>query len=67
MVKNLLPMRESQVLSLGQEDTLEKEMAIQSRILAWRMLWREEPSRLLFMESQRVRTTEKLRFSLGRL
>ena len=67
MVKNLLPMRESQVLSLGQEDTLEKEMAIQSRILAWRMLWREEPSRLLFMESRRVRTTEKLRFSLGRL
>ena len=67
MVKHLPAMQETWVRFLGQEDTLEKEMAIQSRILAWRMLWREEPSRLLFMESQRVRTTEKLRFSLGRL
>ena len=63
MVKNLLPMRESQVLSLGQEDTLEKEMAIQSRILAWRMLWREEPGRLQSMGSQRVDTTERLTLS----
>ena len=36
MVKNLPAMQETQVRSLGQEDTLEKGMAIHSRILAWR-------------------------------
>ena len=36
MVKNLLAMQETQVRSLGQEDTLEKEMATLSTILAWR-------------------------------
>ena len=64
MVKNLLPMREVPILSLGQKDTLEKALAIHSRILAQTILWREEPGRLLFMESQRVRTTEQLTFSL---
>ena len=34
MVKNLFPVREVQVLSLGQKDTLEKAIAIHSRILA---------------------------------
>ena len=32
------------IQSLGQEDTLEKEMAILSSILAWRIPWTEEPS-----------------------
>ena len=42
MVKNLSAMREMQVWSLGREDPLEKEMAIHSRILAWRIPWTEE-------------------------
>ena len=33
----------TQVLSLGGEDSLEKEMATQSSILAWRIPWTEEP------------------------
>ena len=36
-------MQEMQVQSLGQEDLLKKEMAIQSSILAWEILWTEEP------------------------
>ena len=35
MVKNLLPMQETQVLSLGQKDPLEKEMAAYGSVLAW--------------------------------
>ena len=37
MVKNLPAMQETQVQFLGQEDTLEKEMATHSSILAWRI------------------------------
>ena len=40
--------------SLGWEDPLEKEMAIQPSILAWRMPWMEEPGRLQSTGSQRV-------------
>ena len=47
-------MQEMQVQSLGQEDPLEKEMATQSSILAWRTPWTEEPGGLEFMESQKV-------------
>ena len=43
------------VLSLGQEDPLEEEMATHSRILAWRIPRTEEPGGLQFIESQRVR------------
>ena len=43
MVKNLPAMKETQVLSLGQEDPLEKGMATHSNILAWRITWTEEP------------------------
>ena len=43
-----------QVLSLGQEDVLEKEMATHSSILAWEIPWTEEPGRLQSMESQRA-------------
>ena len=39
---------------LGWEDPLEKEMAIHSSILAWRIPWTEEPGGLQSMESQRV-------------
>ena len=54
MVKNLLPMQETQVRSLGQEDPLEKEMATLSSILAWEISWMEEPGGLQPMGSQRV-------------
>ena len=47
-------MKEVQVLSLGQEDPLEKEMATCSSILAWKIPWIEQPSRLQSVELQRV-------------
>ena len=46
MVKNFPVMQETQVWSLGWEDLLEKEMAIHSSILEWRIPWTEEPGRL---------------------
>ena len=45
-----------QVQSLGQEDSLEKETATHSSILAWRIPWTKEPAWLQSMGSQRVRT-----------
>ena len=54
MVKYLPTMQEIRVQSLGQEDPLEKEMAIHSSILAWRIPWTEEPGGLQSMGSQRV-------------
>ena len=47
-------MRETWVRSVGQEDSMEKEMATHSSILAWRTPWMEEPGRLQFTGSQRV-------------
>ena len=47
-------MQETQVGSLGQEDALEESMATHSNILAWRILWTEEPGRLLSIGLQRV-------------
>ena len=41
-----------QVQSLGQDDPLETEMATRSNILAWKILWTEEPGGLLSMGSQ---------------
>ena len=52
MVKNLSAMQETQVQSLGQEDTLKKEMVTYSSILAWRIPWIEEPGVLQSMGSQ---------------
>ena len=49
MVKNLSANAgntETQVQSLGQEDTLEEVMAVDSSILTWRILWTEEPGKL---------------------
>ena len=45
-------MQENQVQSLGQEDPLKKEMATHSSILAWEILWREEPGGLYFVGLQ---------------
>ena len=53
-VKGLPTMRETRVLSLGQEDPLQKEMVAHSSTLAWKIPWTEEPGRLQSMGSQRV-------------
>ena len=53
-VQRLPTMRETRVQSLGQEDLLEKEMALHSSILAWKIPWMEEPGRLQSMGSQGV-------------
>jgi len=55
MVKRLSTMWETWVPSLGQEDPLQKEMAIHSSTIAWKIPWTEEPGRLQSMGSQRVR------------
>ena len=47
-------MQETWVRSLGQEDPLEKEMATHSSILAWEILWTEEPGRIQSMGSKTV-------------
>ena len=43
MVKNLYAIQETRIRSLGWEDPLEKDMSIQSSILAWRIPWTEDP------------------------
>ena len=54
MVKHLSTMRETWVRSPGLEDSLEKEMAIHSGTIAWKIPWTKEPGRLQSMGSQRV-------------
>ena len=54
MVKSLLKMQETQVQSLGWEDSLEKGMATDSSIVAWEIQWTEERGGLQFMGLQRV-------------
>ena len=54
-VKNLPAMQETWVLSLSQEEPLEKGMATLSSILAWEIPWTEEPGGLQSMGLQRVR------------
>ena len=60
MVKNLPAMQETQIQFLGQEDLLEKEMATHFSILAWRILWTEEPGRLQSMGWQESDMTWRL-------
>ena len=52
MVKNLPATQETQVQFLSREDPLEKGMVIRSSILAWRILWAEDPGGLQSMGSQ---------------
>jgi len=52
--KNLPAMQETRVRFLGQENSLKKEMATHSNILAWRIPRTEEPGGLQSMGSQRV-------------
>ena len=54
MVKNSSVMQETQVPSLGQEDSSEKGMATHSSIVAWRIPWTKEPGGLQPMGLQRV-------------
>ena len=54
MVKHLPTMQETWVQSLSREDLLEKEMAIHSSILAWKIPWMEEPGRLQSMGLKRI-------------
>ena len=51
-VKRLSTMQETQVRALGWEDPLEKEMAIHSSTIAWKIPRTEEPGRLQSMGSQ---------------
>ena len=53
-VKNLPEMQETRVLSLGEEDALEKGMATHSSILSWKIPRTEETGRIQSMGSQRV-------------
>ena len=53
-VKRLSTMQESRVRSLDWEDPLEKEMAVHSSTIAWKIPWTEEPARLQSMGLQRV-------------
>ena len=61
-VKRLSTMRETWVHFLGWEDPLEKEMAIHSSTIAWKIPWTEEPGRLQSMGSKESDTTERLHF-----
>ena len=51
------------VQSLGQEDSLKKDMATHSSILAWKMPWTEKPGKLQSMGSQELDMTEQLNSS----
>ena len=53
--KTCLPMSETPVQPLGQEDPLKKGMATHSSILAWEVPWTEEPGGLQFTGSQKFR------------
>ena len=53
-VERLPAMQETQVRFLGWEDPLEKEMAIHSSTLAWKIPWMKEPDRLLAKSRTRL-------------
>ena len=64
-VKRLPTMQETWVPSLGWEDSLEKEMATHSTILAWKIPWTEEPGRGSPWGRKESDTTERLHFQLS--
>ena len=65
MLKSLPAVQETQVWSLGQEDSLEEGIATHTSILAWRIPWREEPDGLQSVAWQRVRLFDWLTLSLS--
>ena len=60
MVTRLPAMRKTRVRFLGQEDPLEKEMAIHSSTLAWKIPWMDERDRLQSMGCKELDMTERL-------
>ena len=61
LVKNLPALQETRVQSLGWEDPLEEGLATHSSILAWRILWTEEPGGLQIhgeVDLKKLDTTE---------
>ena len=61
-VKHLPAMRKTRVQSLGREDPLEKEMAIHSSTLAWKIPWMEESDSYSPWGRKESDTTDKLHF-----
>ena len=67
MVKNSPARQETRVQSLGQEDPLENEIATHSSILAWEILWTEEPGGLQSTGSHRVGHNRAMKQQLQRI
>ena len=67
MVKDLPAMQETQIQSLGWEDTLEKKMVTHSSIPAWRIPWTEESGGLQCVHCKQSDTTERLSLSLSHI
>ena len=63
-VKNPPAMQETRVQSLGQVDALEEEVVTHSSILAWRILWTEEPGGLQSTSHKELDPTERLTLTL---
>ena len=63
MVKRLSTMQETWVRALDWEDPLEKEMAIHSSTVAWKIPWTKEPGTLQSMGRKELNTTERLHFT----
>ena len=59
-MKNLPVKQKTQVRSLGWEQSLEKEMATYSSILAWETPWPEKPGGLVHGVTEELYTTERL-------
>ena len=58
MIKNLPEIQETQVLTLGWEDPLAKEVATHFSILAWKTPWTKKPDSLQLMVSKGLGTTK---------
>ena len=58
-------MQDTWVIFLGQEDPLEEEVATHFSILAWEILWTEEPARLQSMGHEESDMTKLLYFDFG--
>ena len=65
MVKHLPTTWETWVRSLGREDLLEKEMAVHSSILAWKIQWTEELAGCSPWSCKELDMTERLSMHTG--
>ena len=57
---NLTAMKETWVPTLGQEDSLENDMAMHTSILAWKIPWTQETGELQSMRLQELDTVKRL-------